>query len=137
MDKEWIDYLSKRMHDAVMARIPDVTLNGAADKRYPGNLNFSFAYVEVRGLMVVVVVLLVLFMVGAGGGPVVLVGVWCGCWACVVLARPRLYRHALQRQQCTLTTFAAGLVQNVYRLFCPCPVYPSLPPGTTFILLAN
>ena len=48
MDREWVDHLSKRMYDAVMSRIPDVTLNGDHDKRYPGNLNFSFAYVEVR-----------------------------------------------------------------------------------------
>lgn len=48
VDTEWVDYLSKRMYDAVMTRIPDVTLNGDVDKRYPGNLNFSFAYVEVR-----------------------------------------------------------------------------------------
>lgn len=48
VDKEWVDHLSKRMYDAVMTRIPDVTLNGDADMRYPGNLNFSFAYVEVR-----------------------------------------------------------------------------------------
>lgn len=47
VDKEWVDYLSKRMYDAVMTRIPDVTLNGDADSRYPGNLNFSFAFVEV------------------------------------------------------------------------------------------
>lgn len=47
VDKEWVDYLSKRMYDAVMTRIPDVTLNGDVDQRYPGNLNFSFAYVEV------------------------------------------------------------------------------------------
>lgn len=48
VDKEWVEHLSNRMRDAVMTRIPDVTLNGDADKRYPGNLNFSFAYVEVR-----------------------------------------------------------------------------------------
>lgn len=47
VDREWVSYLSKRMYDAVMSRIPDVTLNGDHDKRYPGNLNFSFAYVEV------------------------------------------------------------------------------------------
>lgn len=47
VDKEWVDYLSKRMHDAVMSRIPEVTLNGDSEQRYPGNLNFSFAYVEV------------------------------------------------------------------------------------------
>lgn len=49
-DREWVDHLSKRMYDAVMKRIPDVTLNGDEKKRYPGNLNFSFAYVEVRAL---------------------------------------------------------------------------------------
>lgn len=48
MDKEWVEHLSNRMREAVMTRIPEVTLNGDADKRYPGNLNFSFAYVEVR-----------------------------------------------------------------------------------------
>lgn len=53
VDKEWVEYLSKRMHDAVMSRIPDVTLNGDHDKRYPGNLNFSFAYVEVSLAMAV------------------------------------------------------------------------------------
>lgn len=51
VDKEWVDHLSKRMYDAVMSRIPDVTLNGDHDKRYPGNLNFSFAYVEVNRLL--------------------------------------------------------------------------------------
>lgn len=47
IDREWVDYLSKRMYDAVMTRIPHVTLNGDDKLRYPGNLNFSFAYVEV------------------------------------------------------------------------------------------
>lgn len=52
IDKEWVEYLSKRMRDAVMSRIPEVTLNGDPEKRYPGNLNFSFAYVEVRSASV-------------------------------------------------------------------------------------
>lgn len=47
LDKEWVSYLSTRMYEAVMSRIPEVTLNGDHEKRYPGNLNFSFAYVEV------------------------------------------------------------------------------------------
>ncbi|CAN0338248.1 unnamed protein product [Ascophyllum nodosum] len=51
LDKEWVDYLSKRMRDAVMSRIPEVTLNGDPEKRYPGNLNFSFAYVEGESLL--------------------------------------------------------------------------------------
>lgn len=51
VDKEWVEYLSKRMYDAVMSRIPSVTLNGDEKLRYPGNLNFSFAYVEGESLL--------------------------------------------------------------------------------------
>ena len=36
-----------------MQRIPRVTLNGDAVHRYPGNLNFSFAYVEGESLLMV------------------------------------------------------------------------------------
>ncbi|CAM9332435.1 unnamed protein product, partial [Choristocarpus tenellus] len=50
-DKEWVEYLSQRMYKAVTERIPDVTLNGDFSRRYPGNLNFSFAYVEGESLL--------------------------------------------------------------------------------------
>ncbi len=35
----------------IVSRIPQVVLNGDADKRYLGNLNFSFAYVEGESLL--------------------------------------------------------------------------------------
>ncbi len=50
-DSKWISYLSKRLHDGIVSRIPHVTLNGDAESRYPGNLNFSFAYVEGESLL--------------------------------------------------------------------------------------
>jgi cysteine desulfurase len=36
-----------------MTRIPAVVLNGDAEQRYVGNLNFSFAYVEGESLLMV------------------------------------------------------------------------------------
>lgn len=105
MDKKWVDYLSKRMHDAVMSRIPDVTLNGAADKRYPGNLNFSFAYVEVYVVVVVVCAAIGGGDVGGAGGgggggdvvvllllSMVVVVVMGSLLACVVLHCPVFLR---------------------------------------------
>ncbi|CAM9627924.1 unnamed protein product [Discosporangium mesarthrocarpum] len=50
-DREWVDYLSDKMYKAIVSRIPNVTLNGDHNKRYPGNLNFSFAYVEGESLL--------------------------------------------------------------------------------------
>lgn len=41
-------YLSCR---GIMSRMEHVVLNGDAEKRYPGNLNFSFAYVEGESLL--------------------------------------------------------------------------------------
>jgi len=43
--------LSKRLHDGVVAAIPDVEINGSTEHRYPGNLNISFAYVEGESLL--------------------------------------------------------------------------------------
>lgn len=37
----------------IESRIPNVVLNGDRDLRYPGNLNFSFAYVEGESLLMV------------------------------------------------------------------------------------
>ena len=37
----------------ILERIPNVVLNGDPDSRYPGNLNFSFAYVEGESLLMV------------------------------------------------------------------------------------
>ncbi len=43
--------LRDRFHDRITARLPDVFLNGDLERRIPGNLNLSFAYVEGEGLM--------------------------------------------------------------------------------------
>ena len=41
------------LYRGIMERIPSVVLNGDPDKRYIGNLNFSFAYVEGESLLMV------------------------------------------------------------------------------------
>ena len=50
-DNERIRRLSDRLHDGLTAALPDIFLNGDRDQRYPGNLNFGFAYVEGESLM--------------------------------------------------------------------------------------
>ncbi len=50
-DHAWISHLSSKLKSAIETRIPDVVLNGDADSRYIGNLNFSFAYVEGESLL--------------------------------------------------------------------------------------
>jgi cysteine desulfurase len=50
-DTAWVDRLSRRLHDGINARVPQVILNGNAAARYPGNLNLSFAYVEGESLL--------------------------------------------------------------------------------------
>ena len=50
-DNEHIRRLSDRLYDGLMARLPDVTLNGDRDQRFPGNMNLSFAFVEGESLM--------------------------------------------------------------------------------------
>lgn len=50
-DTARISMLSKRLYKGVMDRVPDVTLNGSLEKRYPGNLNLSFAHVEGESLL--------------------------------------------------------------------------------------
>lgn len=46
-----IDKLSKRFYDAIKNDIEEVYLNGDLIKRYPGNLNLSFACVEGESLL--------------------------------------------------------------------------------------
>lgn len=46
-----IQALSKLMLDKINEKLTHVILNGHATKRFPGNLNLSFAYVEGEGLM--------------------------------------------------------------------------------------
>jgi hypothetical protein len=50
-DTAWVTHLAARLRDGIAARIPDVVLNGDADRRYPGNVNLSFAYVEGESLL--------------------------------------------------------------------------------------
>ena len=45
-DNERIGRLSRKFYGSVTKRLPEVFLNGHAEKRYQGNLNLSFAYVE-------------------------------------------------------------------------------------------
>lgn len=50
-DRAWIARLSDKLKHGIEARMEHVTLNGDAERRYPGNLNFSFAYVEGESLL--------------------------------------------------------------------------------------
>jgi cysteine desulfurase len=50
-DQKHISYLSKKMYNTLKANIKDIYLNGDLDKRYSGNLNISFAYVEGESLI--------------------------------------------------------------------------------------
>ncbi|HEX9647059.1 MAG TPA: IscS subfamily cysteine desulfurase [Alphaproteobacteria bacterium] len=43
--------LRDRLHRGIVARVPDVALNGDADRRVAGNLNLSFAGVDADALM--------------------------------------------------------------------------------------
>ncbi|CAH0478891.1 unnamed protein product [Peronospora belbahrii] len=50
-DHRWVTYLSDKLYRGVTDRIEHVVLNGDLEKRYPGNLNLSFAYVEGESLL--------------------------------------------------------------------------------------
>jgi cysteine desulfurase len=50
-EAERLKALRDRMYDALKAKLPDIYLNGDLERRIPGNLNVSFAYVEGEGLM--------------------------------------------------------------------------------------
>jgi cysteine desulfurase len=50
-DNEWVQFLSDRLYNGITSQLSDVILNGDKDKRYPGNLNLSFAYVEGESLL--------------------------------------------------------------------------------------
>jgi cysteine desulfurase len=50
-DNERIRRLSDRFYDSITRALPDVFLNGDRERRYPGNLNLSFAYVEGESLL--------------------------------------------------------------------------------------
>lgn len=48
---EQLKALTHRFYDGITSQLEDVYLNGDFEKRIPGNLNLSFAYVEGEGLM--------------------------------------------------------------------------------------
>lgn len=50
-DHEHVQNLSERLYSSVMERIPEVVLNGDLSRRFCGNLNMSFAYVEGESLL--------------------------------------------------------------------------------------
>jgi cysteine desulfurase len=50
-EAERLTYLRDRMYKQFKERLPEVFLNGDLERRIPGNLNLSFAYVEGEGLM--------------------------------------------------------------------------------------
>jgi len=50
-DKQWIKHLYDRLHEGISKNIPHVILNGDPERRYYGNLNMSFAYVEGESLL--------------------------------------------------------------------------------------
>lgn len=52
-DTQWISYLSDKLKNGILSRIPAVTVNGDENERYKGNLNVSFAYVEGESLLMV------------------------------------------------------------------------------------
>jgi len=50
-DLEHVHRLYQRMHSKVNERLPQIVLNGSAEKRYHGNVNLSFAGVEGESLL--------------------------------------------------------------------------------------
>jgi cysteine desulfurase len=50
-ENERLRALSQRLSDGITGSLDDVFLNGDPEQRIPGNLNFSFAYVEGESLM--------------------------------------------------------------------------------------
>eukprot|EP00585_Thalassiosira_rotula_P013586 CAMPEP_0196132418 /NCGR_PEP_ID=MMETSP0910-20130528/2049_1 /TAXON_ID=49265 /ORGANISM="Thalassiosira rotula, Strain GSO102" /LENGTH=470 /DNA_ID=CAMNT_0041392025 /DNA_START=96 /DNA_END=1508 /DNA_ORIENTATION=+ len=51
VDDAWVRYLSDKLCAGIEERIPMVTRNGDREKRYPGCVNYSFAYVEGESLL--------------------------------------------------------------------------------------
>jgi len=51
IDRDWVDFLSDKLVKGIEERIPEVSRNGHPEHRYPGCVNFSFAYVEGESLL--------------------------------------------------------------------------------------
>lgn len=56
MDKDYAHTksLSDRLHKGITSNAKDIFLNGDATKRYPGNLNLSFAYIEGESMIMAI-----------------------------------------------------------------------------------
>ena len=50
-EAERLTILRDRLLDTLTARLPDVRVNGATNRRVPGNLNISFAGIDAEALM--------------------------------------------------------------------------------------
>jgi len=50
-DTAWVNYLSEKLLNGIMEKVPDVVRNGNPELNYPGCLNVSFAYVEGESLV--------------------------------------------------------------------------------------
>ena len=50
-DSKHISRLYKKLYEGITSKIPEVFLNGDAERRYHGNLNLSFAFVEGESLL--------------------------------------------------------------------------------------
>ena len=50
-ENERLRVLSQRLYDGITNSLDEVFLNGDREQRFPGNINFSFAYVEGESLM--------------------------------------------------------------------------------------
>lgn len=50
-DTQWVQYLSDKLCTGIEGRIPQVIRNGHTIERYPGCVNYSFAYVEGESLL--------------------------------------------------------------------------------------
>lgn len=56
MDKDFkhVKYLSDLFWNDLKSNVPDIYLNGDAKRRYPGNLNISFAYIEGESMILAI-----------------------------------------------------------------------------------
>lgn len=50
-DLQWVTKLSERLYNGITAKLENVHLNGDKERRYPGNLNLSFEFVEGESLL--------------------------------------------------------------------------------------
>ena len=50
-DSKHVRRLFDKLYNGIKQKVPEVFVNGDIDKRYPGNLNISFAFVEGESLL--------------------------------------------------------------------------------------